>query len=122
MAQKFVNPSTEYEDWINRKWRPAVAWVYIVTCVFDFIVFPIAWSAIQSVFSGQVTSQWDPLTLQGAGLYHLAMGAILGIAAWQRGNEKINMYNRYYDYERDYERTPRGRHKHEDYGSDHPIE
>ena len=89
VAQKFVNPSTEYEDWINRKWRPAVAWVYIVTCVFDFIVFPIAWSGIQSVFSGQVTSQWDPLTLQGAGLYHLAMGAILGIAAWQRGNEKI---------------------------------
>ena len=32
---------------------------------------------------------WNPLTLQGAGLYHLAMGAILGVAAWSRGQEKI---------------------------------
>ena len=32
---------------------------------------------------------WDPLTLQGAGLYHIAMGAVLGVAAWTRGKEKI---------------------------------
>jgi len=32
---------------------------------------------------------WQPLTLGGGGLYHLAMGAVLGIAAWSRGQEKI---------------------------------
>lgn len=33
--------------------------------------------------------QWNPLTLQGGGLYHLAMGAVIGITAWSRGQEKI---------------------------------
>jgi hypothetical protein len=32
---------------------------------------------------------WVPLTLQGGGLYHISMGAILGIAAWTRGKEKV---------------------------------
>ena len=30
-----------------------------------------------------------PLTLQGAGLFHIAMGAVLGIAAFGRTQEKI---------------------------------
>jgi hypothetical protein len=30
-----------------------------------------------------------PLTLQGAGLYHIAMGAVLGLAAYGRSQEKI---------------------------------
>jgi hypothetical protein len=38
---------------------------------------------------GQVTSQWMPLTLQGAGLYHVAMGAVLGLTAFGRTQEKI---------------------------------
>jgi hypothetical protein len=33
--------------------------------------------------------QWQPLTLQGAGLFHLAMGAVLGIAAYGRTKEKM---------------------------------
>jgi hypothetical protein len=78
----------EYEDWMNRKWRPTVAWTYIVTCVFDFILFPIFW-AVYSTTTGNVLVPWDPLTLKGAGLYHMAMGAILGITAWSRGQEKI---------------------------------
>jgi hypothetical protein len=32
---------------------------------------------------------WQPLTLQGGGLIHIAFGAILGISAWTRGQEKI---------------------------------
>lgn len=78
----------EYEDWMNRKWRPTVAWTYIVTCIFDFIVFPILWAIYQS-YTGTILTPWDPLTLKGAGLYHMAMGAILGIAAWCRGQEKL---------------------------------
>jgi len=77
-------------DWINKKWRPAMGWIYMVTCTFDFIVAPILWSILQTLQGGQVTSQWQPLTLQGAGLYHIAMGAVLGIAAYGRTKEKVN--------------------------------
>ena len=76
-------------DWINNKWRPAMGWLYMLTCFFDFVIFPILWSILQTVQGGQVTSQWQPLTLQGAGLYHIAMGAVLGIAAYGRTKEKL---------------------------------
>jgi hypothetical protein len=76
-------------DWINKKWRPVMGWMYMMTCTADFVVFPVLWSILQALSHGQVTSQWQPLTLQGAGLYHLAMGAVLGIAAYGRTKEKV---------------------------------
>lgn len=78
-----------HEDWMNRKWRPAMGWTYMFICILDFAVFPVLWSIIQATHSGTVSTQWSPITLQGAGLFHMAMGAILGIAAWSRGQEKI---------------------------------
>ena len=78
------------EDWMNSKWRPMMGWMYMVTCITDFVIFPVLWSLLQAVGNhGQVTSQWQPLTLQGAGLYHIAMGAVLGIAAYGRTKEKL---------------------------------
>jgi hypothetical protein len=59
----------------------------------DMVVFPVLWSLLQSLNHGQVTSQWNPLTLQGAGLFHIAMGAVLGIAAFGRTQEKLNGAN-----------------------------
>jgi hypothetical protein len=79
------------EEWLNRKWRPAMGWTYMLTCLFDFVVAPVLWSLLQHLSSGSVTTQWSPLTLQGAGLYHLAMGAVLGIAAYGRTQEKITV-------------------------------
>lgn len=81
------------EHWINRRWRPAMGWLYMATCLFDFILFPILWSILQALTKGSVTTQWQPLTLQGAGLYHIAMGAVLGIAAYGRTQEKISGNN-----------------------------
>lgn len=81
------------EHWINRRWRPAMGWLYMATCLFDFILFPILWSVLQALTKGSVTMQWQPLTLQGAGLYHIAMGAVLGIAAYGRTQEKISGSN-----------------------------
>jgi hypothetical protein len=78
-----------HEDWMNRKWRPAMGWTYMFICILDFAVFPILWSIIQATNSGTVSVQWDPITLKGAGLFHMAMGAILGITAWTRGQEKL---------------------------------
>jgi hypothetical protein len=76
-------------DWINKKMRPMMGWIYMLTCTCDFVLFPILWSLLQALSAGQVTSQWQPLTLQGAGLYHIAMGAVLGIAAYGRTKEKV---------------------------------
>jgi hypothetical protein len=88
-AEVLVKHSAESEDWINKKWRPAMGWMYMAVCVFDFILFPILWSILQAASSGSVTTPWQPLSLQGAGLFHIAMGAVLGIAAYGRTREKI---------------------------------
>ena len=77
------------EDWMNSKWRPMMGWSYMLTCICDFVLFPVLWSIIQTRHGGQVTSQWNPITLQGAGLYHVAMGAVLGLTAFGRTQEKI---------------------------------
>ena len=77
------------EDWMNTKWRPAMGWMYMLVCITDFVVFPILWSLVQVIGDGKVESQWVPITLQGAGLFHIAMGAILGIAAYGRTQEKM---------------------------------
>jgi hypothetical protein len=78
------------EDWMNSKWRPAMGWMYMLVCTTDFVLFPVLWSIVQMVGGGEVRTQWSPITLQGAGLFHMAMGAILGIAAYGRTQEKLN--------------------------------
>ena len=88
-AESTVALDKTAEDWINKKWRPVMGWVYMGTCTCDFVIFPILWSLLQALSKGSVTSQWQPLTLQGAGLYHIAMGAVLGIAAYGRTKEKV---------------------------------
>ena len=77
------------EDWMNAKWRPAMGWMYMFVCVFDFVVAPIGWTSIQALFHGGINTQWQPLTLQGGGLFHVAMGAVIGISAYGRTKEKL---------------------------------
>lgn len=79
------------ENWMTSKWRPAMAWMYMAVCIFDFIIFPIMWSVIQVIFNGKVDSPWAPMTLMGAGLFHMAMGAVIGVTAWGRTQEKLNV-------------------------------
>lgn len=81
------------EDFINKKWRPMMAWLYMTVCLFDFVLFPIAWSVLQALAAGSVTTPWQPITLQGAGLFHIAMGAVLGIATYGRTKEKLEGVN-----------------------------
>lgn len=84
-----IKADDSFGNFINSKWRPLMAVIYMVTCTCDFVLFPVMWSLLQAMSAGQVTSQWMPLTLQGAGLYHIAMGAVLGLAAYGRSQEKI---------------------------------
>ena len=80
------------EDWMNSKWRPMMGWMYMLVCTADFILFPVMWSLLQTFAKAPIT-QWMPLTLQGAGLFHIAMGAVLGIAAFGRTQEKLGGAN-----------------------------
>ena len=88
-THKHVTKPHGKEDWMNSKWRPAMGWLYMFVCLFDFVLAPVMWSVLQAVSKGSVQTQWQPLTLQGAGLFHLAMGAVLGIAAYGRTKEKL---------------------------------
>lgn len=81
------------EDWINKKWRPAMGWMYMAVCIFDFVLFPIMFTLVQfweQEAANDAFRQWQPLTLIGGGLFHMAMGVVLGITSWSRGQEKIN--------------------------------
>jgi hypothetical protein len=90
--EKMSPAEKKKEDWMNSKWRPMMGWMYMCVCVFDFILAPILWAVIQfweTQAANDAFRQWQPLTLQGAGLFHMAMGAVLGLAAWGRTQEKM---------------------------------
>lgn len=101
------------DSWYQKSWRPAAAIVYLLICLFDFVLMPSFYEAFHQQQS--ITTQvalavkfesgaaqiealkvlhdsgrvWEPLTLKSSGFFHLAFGAFLGIAAWTRGQEKI---------------------------------
>jgi len=90
MAEEVISASEQKkEDWMNSKWRPMMGWMYMLICTMDMVVFPILWSLLQATVHGSVNAQWQPLTLQGAGLFHIAMGGVLGLAAYGRTQEKL---------------------------------
>ena len=67
-----------------------MAWMYMAICIFDFIIGPIfyAWFAYYTKDFAKF-GEWQPLTLMGGGLFHAAMGAIIGVSAWGRTQEKL---------------------------------
>jgi hypothetical protein len=79
------------EPWFQNSWRPAMAWQYLVICLFDFMIAPIM-MGFYSAYTGDFHA-WDPLTIRGGGLYHLSMGAVVGVAVWSRGQEKMQTLN-----------------------------
>jgi hypothetical protein len=89
MAEQEVVEVKPAEDWMVKKWRPAMGWTYMLTCLFDFILGPVLYNILQYLNPGQAVGMWTPLTLQGGGMYHIAMGAVLGVTAWSRGQEKM---------------------------------
>lgn len=82
------------ESWIKSYWRPAMGWLYMLICFVDFVLFPALTMFLPALLKGmgvEMTYEpWASLTLSNGGLIHLAFGAILGVAAWSRGQEKMN--------------------------------
>jgi len=80
------------EDWMTKKWRPMMAIMYMACCLFDFAIFPIMFTIVQfweTAVQNDAFRQWAPITLQGGGLFHVAMGAVLGVSAYGRTQEKV---------------------------------
>jgi hypothetical protein len=84
------------EGWLQKYWRPMMAVVYMAIILFDFIIAPVFWSMLQVYAAGTITLQWAPLTLISGGLFHAAMGAVLGVTAFMRGQEKIERLRKDY--------------------------
>lgn len=81
------------DNWVKAYWRPAMGWLYMVICFMDFVGFPLIHIFLPVI--GQIFGipmgyvPWKSLTLENGGLVHMAFGAILGVAAWTRGQEKL---------------------------------
>ena len=96
------NPNiSSKSDWMRNYWRPAMAIVYMVIVLFDFLIAPILWSLLQYYGSGDLMLQWNPLTLISGGLFHTAMGVVLGVSAFTRGQEKIQQIKQSNKYNND---------------------
>jgi hypothetical protein len=84
------------EDWLQNRWRPSIAWLYMAVCAFDFIVGPIFFTIVQfweTSVANDAFRQWAPMTLQGGGLFHISMCAVLGVSAHGRTQEKLAVTN-----------------------------
>lgn len=80
--------STEEQHWLRKYWRPAAGWVYLIICMFDFVIAPVLF-AVLPVFTKLEHTPWTSITTANGGLMHISFGAILGVAAWTRGQGEL---------------------------------
>jgi hypothetical protein len=81
-------PLPESEVWFKTYWRPAAAWLYLFINLFDFVIAPVLTMLLPKL-EGLAYTPWIPLTLSNGGMFHLAMGAIIGVTAWGRTRERV---------------------------------
>ena len=79
-------------------WRNIVVTVYLIICIYDFMIVPIYYGVarmgldladymshlqeiddplVQLEYLKRLVSQHEPFTLKGGGLFHLSFGAII---------------------------------------------
>jgi len=66
--------------WMN-VWKEVVAYAFTAIILFDFIIGPVATMFINAYYKTNMAA-WTPLTLQGGGLFYVAIATILGTAAY----------------------------------------
>lgn len=77
---------------MSRHWRGLLAFNYAFICLFDFVLGPCLYFWVQRYETQAVNDafrQWQPITLQGGGLFHLAMGSVLGVSSWGKTRERV---------------------------------
>lgn len=86
------NGGLPQEHWMKAYWRPAMGWLYMIICFMDFVGFPLLTIFLPIIFKPfgltMPYTAWNSITLSNGGLVHLAFGAILGVSAFSRGQEK----------------------------------
>lgn len=87
IALTISHPSVENEKWFKTYWRPAMGWLYMLICVFDFILFPIG-NMLFFAYTKEAFIAWKPITLDNGGLVHISFGTIIGVTAWTHAGEK----------------------------------
>lgn len=80
------------EGWFRAHWREFMAWSYGIVCLWDFMLAPIFF-ALYAHHTGTTMVPWVPLTTQGGGLYHVAMGAIIGVTSYGKTKESVTNMN-----------------------------
>ena len=86
---QFPKITVQGEPWITKYWRPMMAWQYFLVCLCDFIIFPSLSMYYAAKMGVTEHWKWDPITLSAGGFYHIAMGVIVGVTAYTRGQENL---------------------------------
>jgi uncharacterized membrane protein len=84
-----TDTSRQDEHWAKAYWRPAMGWLYMIICLVDFVIFPVIAMFLPIIFKTPYVA-WQSLSLSNGGLIHMAFGAILGVAAYGRTQEKVS--------------------------------
>ena len=71
------------EPFMSKHWRGLVAFSYVAINLFDFIGGPC--------LSFWFHRDWHSITLEGGGLFHISMGAVLGVSSWGKTQERTNL-------------------------------
>jgi len=77
-----------YDHWMRKYWRAAAGWAYLIICLFDFVIAPTMFELVP-IFTHTEFHPWTSLTLSNGGMMHISFGAILGVAAWSRGQTDL---------------------------------
>ena len=78
---------------ISSGWKNITTFIYLIICMFDFLIMPLYIASDKPKFKDLVAmeneqrtammivmdrySAWEPLTLNGGGIFHISFGAIL---------------------------------------------
>ncbi len=79
------------------KWKAVAGWLYLIIVCFDFLLAPYGNMALSAYYHFNYVP-WVPLTLQGAGIFHIAFGAIMGVQSWTQGLAQVEMIKNQPDY------------------------
>ena len=80
-----------------KQWHYSASWLYLIIVAFDFFIAPIGNDIILSYFHYAIV-QWQPITLQGGGIFHFSFMAIIGIATYSKSQQMVEALKNMPDY------------------------
>ena len=108
------NRPNGFSEWMKNNWRSLAFMTYFAICAMDFLIMPAVYAAMGSVdittfvqlslqykdpnvqiefLKIYAPKMWTPITMLGAGSFHIAYGAILTAAGYTRGQAEVARIN-----------------------------